>query len=79
MLLRCTDSLSVYLCNDFNALRIEKRNEYTFKANWAGECNLKWLYAAIRRVMGGRAPPGGYGDIYTYSATHGVFKTSDVT
>ena len=28
---------------------------------------------------GGRAPPGGYGDIYTYSATHGVFKTSDVT
>jgi len=72
VLLRCTDSLSVYLCNDFNALRIEKRNEYTFKANWAGECNLKWLYAAIRRVMGGVLHPGGMA-IYIHTLQHTGF------
>ena len=51
---KVTDLINYYyMSNDFNALRIEKRSEHTFKANWAGECNLKWLYAAIRRVMGG--------------------------
>ena len=79
MLLRCTDSLSVHLFNVFNALHIEKRSKYTFKASLAGPCNQKLSSARIRRVMGGVLHRG-VRALYIHTLQHtGFFYTSDVT